>query len=429
MITKQYKGKALPRGIFYDNKKEKFGYRIKTKDTMGNPVDRTKCEFSTQTEAVKARGMYLYEIHNIKPEPEPEPVNVYDKTFSEVFETYLAAKAREKRPSTIVKQKSLWKNHLEPKFANRKLIDVTKGEMEQYLSDLYYIGDAYNKYEVSYAYGYVESFIKMFYLFYGYAYDNDWIPKDLYERIFQNKSTKLKMPDKTNEDKEEEGKPKIYVKEELDKIEKILKQTTAYLSYLMGIHLGLRISECMGIMWGDISWENQTISINKQMLYQDFNFCLVPPKTDNGKRTLYIPNVLFEYLKKYKEQQEKYKRERGKGYRNTEKVLVRLKNKEEELIGGEFIQRKPNGELITINSVKYWAKKIKEEVEINYKHHILRHTCASHIASQNVPKHSLMKFMGHGSIAVSEKYYVADNEIAEQKMRNALNTKVGEVNN
>lgn len=420
MITKEYKGKVLKPGIYYDDEKNKFGYRVKMKDSNGKKVDVLKVEFRTQTEAEQERKIFVYQIKHLP--KEEEKIKVYDKTFEEVFEHYLETRAKEKRHSTVIKQKSLWNNHIKPEFGSKKLIDVSKGDMYDYLLNLYHKGDTYNKFGNGYAYAYVEGFIKIFYLIYGYAYDHDWLPSELYTKNFLNKTTKLGMPAMTHEDEEADGKIIVYTKEEIEKIKEIIKDSSIYLAFLFGYHLGLRISECMGLMWSDFDKKAHTLNISKQMQYQDYSFCLVPPKTKAGKRTLYIPEDLYNFLLEYKKQQDKDKEERGSGYKATERVLVRLKATEEELIGGDFIQRKPDGELVTINSVKYWSQKIKKETGINFKFHILRHTCASMLASMNVPKKSLMEFMGHATTAVTEQYYITTNKLAEEKMREALNS-------
>jgi integrase len=419
--TREYKGKELPEGIFYDDKKKKFGYRIKIKDATGEKRDRTKCEFSLQTEAVSARRIALHELKDIKPEPEQVQEPIYDKTFEDVYNKYLEDIAQKRRLSTNKKHDSLWKNHIKPYFGDKKLVEVSAGDMRKYLQQLYDKGDEYNNYKCSYSYGYVVGFIKFFFLIYGLAYDYNWITGDLYNKNFVNRQTKLHMPEMTYEDKEDDKNVVIFSKEELRKLDEILKDSNIYICYMIGLHLGLRISECMGLMWSDVNWDKQTIKITKQLQYQDFCFCLVPPKTDAGNRTLYIPDKLFTYLKQYKEEQDKTKKLKGKGYKATERVLNRLYSEEKEIIGGAFIQRKENGELITINSIKYWTTKIKKE-NIDFKFHTLRHTCASHLASMNVPKSALMKYMGHKSMAITEQYYLADNELAEEKMRAALNS-------
>ena len=70
--------------------------------------------------------------------------------------------------------------------------DISVAEINDYLAKLYYID--------GYAYSYTESFLKMFYLFFGRAYSRNYIDVDTYNKICVNKDTKIKMPKLKSED-------------------------------------------------------------------------------------------------------------------------------------------------------------------------------------------------------------------------------------
>ena len=95
---------------------------------------------------------------------------------------------------------------------------------------------------------------------------------------------------------------------------------------------------------------------------------------------------------------------RGIGHRNTERVYDTITK--EVIQGGDFINRKRNGELLTNNSMKYYSKKIKNELQINFKFHYLRHTYATLCAYNNVNLQILMNQMGHKKIDTTRKYYL-----------------------
>ena len=107
---------------------------------------------------------------------------------------------------------------------------------------------------------------------------------------------------------------------------------------------------------------------------------------------------------------------------NTEIVYDRMGIGEEtKIIGGDFIQRKENGELITINSVKYWTNKVKSETGIDFHFHALRHTNASALAARGIPIITLADHLGHANINVCRDYYVTTDEEARNRLINALN--------
>ena len=88
--------------------------------------------------------------------------------------------------NTILKQDSLWKNHLCSRWGKRFVDDISVAEINDYLSELYY--------ENEYAYRYVESFLKMFYLIFGQAYSRNYLDVDTYNKLCVNKDTKIHMP-------------------------------------------------------------------------------------------------------------------------------------------------------------------------------------------------------------------------------------------
>lgn len=270
----------------------------------------------------------------------------------------------------------------------------------------------------TYAYAYVEGFLKLFWLIYGYAYDHHWLDGERYTADFLNKSTKLRMPKKNEID--EDLDISIYTQEEIGRIAEVLKDTNIYISFLIGYYCGLRVSECMGLMWKDFNEQDHTLKVGKQMLYntEEHMFYLATTKTVAGKRTVYVPDILYNYLIEYKEQQRIDRQCRG--YKATEVVLDGFTGK--EIQGGDFIQRKKDGGLITINSIKYWTRRVKELTDIRFHYHALRHTNASMLAANNVPKKTLAEHLGHANTNIAEQYYIGTNEVAMGKLQAALNS-------
>lgn len=162
-------------------------------------------------------------------------------------------------------------------------------------------------------------------------------------------------------------------------------------------------------------WKSQSQSNRHK---DDKVFYLGPLKTKNSKRDLYVPKKLYDFLLEYKEKQDEDSKVLG--YRNTEIVYDRNgKNKNDPIQGGDFIQRKENGELITINSVKYWTDKVKKEKGVDFHFHALRHTAASMLAARNIPINTLVDFLGHANANTAQKYYITSTELAKQRLKKA----------
>ena len=131
---------------------------------------------------------------------------------------------------------------------------------------------------------------------------------------------------------------------------------------------------------------------------------LTKVKTMTAIRTVMMPSFLQDYLDSYYQTQRQERIRAGQHYKNTERVYDDVSK--EWIEGGDFINRRTNGELLTVNSMKYWSRKIKSEVGIDFKFHNLRHTYATNCAYNNVNMMLLMQMMGHKKLETTKEYYM-----------------------
>lgn len=348
--------------IVVDGKKRT---KRKVKDEHGRP-------FKTEKQAIRARSQAIAkEQMNIAPKAKSK-----QKTIEEVFNEYCETGRSGKAYSTIKKQDSLWKNHIKERFGKRYIDEISVAEIVDYLSMLYY--------EENRAYGYVEGFLRFFYLLFGQAYSRDYLDVDIYNKLCVNKETKIKMPKmKVDEDTE----TVIFSKEELKRLDEYFKGINAETAYMIGRYCGLRVNECYGLKWSDVDFEEGTIRVERQMQYQDGMIKLVSLKTRNAKRTIYMAKPLQEYLEKLYFQKEKWEKEFA-GQKQQNQIFIEDTNgKMVSFL--ELVNTLENGKRQTINSMKYHAKKIKCRLGIHFKYHYLRHTYGTALADRNTPPHIL----------------------------------------
>lgn len=109
-------------------------------------------------------------------------------------------------------------------------------------------------------------------------------------------------------------KPKIRILSE-EQIKRLLaeaKKTNWYLEILLGLFVGLRKGEILGLKTTDFNEENKTVRVERQIVRdgelvegssQLINYKLVEktPKTDNSIRCLKVPDLIIEELNKRKQ--------------------------------------------------------------------------------------------------------------------------------
>ena len=372
-----------------------WGFRISI-NINGKKTDikRTKDEFGqplkTANSAIKARELAIrLEYSNLYKRSEKPCM-----TVKEVYKEYCQTGRTGKAYATIRKQDSLWRNHIESKFGKRYIDDISVSEVNDYLAYLYY--------DEGRAYKYVEGFLKMFYLIFGQAYSRNYLDIEIYNTLCVNKNTRITMPKmKIDEDTD----IVVFSQDELQRLDGYFKGTNAETAYMLGRYCGLRINECYGLKWADIDFENSSIRVERQMQYQEGLIKLVPLKTRNAKRTIFMCDKLKEYLLKAYEQ-----------YQQAEKTLTAQRLQNQTMIVNTngnlasctiLVNTLPNGKIQTVNSMKYHAKEIKRTLGISFKFHWLRHTYGTRLAELNTPTHILCNQMGHGSGKVTEQYYLA----------------------
>ena len=315
-------------------------------------------------------------------------------TFAEVYQEYCEMGRSGKAYATIKKQDSLWKNHLAEKFGNKFIDEISVAEVNDYLSQLYYTEGR--------AYKYVESFLKMFYLIFGQAYSRNYLDVDTYNKLCVMKEVRISMPKMKND---EDTDIVAYEREQVKALEEYFTGTNAETAYLLGCYCGLRINECYGLKWENVDLVHGTITIDRQMQYQEGLIKLVPLKTRNARRTVYMSEKLKSYFVELARQRVA-DAEQLKGQREQNQTFIEDLDGE-KVSSLELVNSLSNGKIQTVNSMKYHSRTIKTELGIEFKFHHLRHTYGTRLAELNTPTHILCNQMGHASGKVTERYYLA----------------------
>ena len=371
--------------------------RRASKDEAGNP-------FKTKREAAQAKAIAELRFEASLNEKPKRRI-----TVAEVYAEYCEQGRSGKAYTTIKKQDSLWRNHISEKFGFRYVDEISVAEVNDYLAHLYYSEGR--------AYKYVEGFLKMFYLIFGQAYSRNYLDVDTYNKLCVMKDVRISMPKLKNN---ENTDIVAYEEEQVKILDEYFKGTNAETAYLLGCYCGLRINECYGLKWDNVDIDRGILTIDRQMQYQDGLIKLVPLKTRNARRTVYMSDRLKEYFMELQRRRTIDAKEL-QAQRKQNMTII------EDLDGGkvssvELVNSLPNGKIQTVNSMKYHSRTIKSELGIDFKFHHLRHTYGTRLAILNTPTHILCNQMGHASGKVTEQYYLAVSKMGIDVLLKNLNT-------
>lgn len=372
--------------------------RKRNLDEQGNP-------YKTKTSAVKARRTMIEQERNFQV-VKSKTVRV---TVQQVYNEYCEFGRAGKAYATIVKQDSLWNNHIKSKFGKRYVDDISVAEINDYLAELYYTENR--------AYSYTESFLKIFYLIFGQAYSRNYLNAEQYDKLCKNKDTKIHMPKmKIDEDTD----IITFSDEQMIILSEYFKDTNAEIAFMLGKYCGLRINECYGLKWCNVDFGNDIIKIDRQMQYQKGVIKLVSLKTRNARRDIVMATPLKEYLLSLKRHRDKIMVELTEQREQNQTMLSDMGK--ETISSLELVNSLDEGKIQTVNSMKYHTQKIKAQHGIIFKYHYLRHTYGTRLALMNTPMHILCNQMGHASSNVTQKYYLGNSKQGVDILRANLNS-------
>lgn len=354
-----------------------WSYRIDMGKIDGKRKQIERSGYKTEKEANTALSEALNDYNKTGAFIENKKV-----TFQEVYKEFMESEAPNTRKfATIVRYKSLYSNHFE-EFAPRYIFQITEKSIQEFIN---------SKCE-THSDEYVRSLYNFCLVIFNYAVTKKYLRSSPMTNVHPPQSYRAY------------GDIKTYTKEELTKMEERFKSTNLLTAFLLGINLGIRVGECFALRFSDIDWDKETIKIDKQLQYQEKIWSLVYPKTANSVRTIKLNKSLVEHLKNLQTQYENDKKVYGAGYKiNT--AMERRGKASKLIVVDDFINIKPNGQMLTTDSQKVLARISKDELRIDFKYHNLRHTHSTMLAEKGVNPKYVQERLGHGKLEITLRYY------------------------
>jgi integrase len=170
--------------------------------------------------------------------------------------------------------------------------------------------------------------------------------------------------------------------------------------YLVTAALGLRIGEGLGIRWQDVDLDTGTLRIRQVVQRVDGQLIFKEPKTEKSRRTLTLPAVVVDALRRHRDRQAF----EAAGPCWTDRGLVFT-----NVIGGPL---EPS------NVLKRFKATLREARLPEQRFHDLRHYAATFMVAKGVPMRVVMDILGHSQMATTTDLYAhvmpaAHREVAD----------------
>ena len=219
--------------------------------------------------------------------------------------------------------------------------------------------------------------------------------------------------DKVERPKKQRYIADCYRQEELERLLEASKDHPYSLLIQMTAFYGLRRSEALGARWSRVDWENKTILLDTKIIeYKENGKVIVKTveemKNKSSRRTLPLPDPVYEMLCEEREKQDLYRRMFKGSYNRKYDDYICV-----DQLGG----------LIRPNRVtQRFADLIKQYGLRKIRFHDLRHTFASILINQDVPLLNVSTFLGHSDLSTTANIYAHLDKSKKQESADVISS-------
>ena len=204
-----------------------------------------------------------------------------------------------------------------------------------------------------------------------------------------------------------------YSEEELIAMLGLIRGDIIYPAVMLAGGLGLRRSEALGARWSRVDWEKKTILLDTKIIeYKENGKVIVEPveemKNKSSRRTLPLPDPVYEMLCEEREKQDLYQRMFKGSYNRKYDDYICV-----DQLGG----------LIRPNRVtQRFADLIRQYGLRKIRFHDLRHTFASILINQDVPLLNVSTFLGHSDLSTTANIYAHLDKSKKQESADVISS-------
>jgi integrase len=159
--------------------------------------------------------------------------------------------------------------------------------------------------------------------------------------------------------------------------------------FAVAVGSGLRLGELLGLRWTDVDLDGRTLVVRRSLSRAHAGgYELAEPKTARSRRTVMLPAVAVDGLRRQKARQAVAQLAAGSAWQ-----------------GGGLVFADPVGRPLAPSEVSRAFHVVAERLGLSVRLHDLRHTAASLMLAGGVPLKVVSEALGHSSIAITADVY------------------------
>jgi integrase len=189
--------------------------------------------------------------------------------------------------------------------------------------------------------------------------------------------------------------------EDAKKLLKASRDLRLYALYVVTLLLGLRRSEALAVMWSDIDFDNETLTVRRTLHRTEAGLAFLAPKTRRSRRTVPLPAMVVRALREHRAKQAKERARARRPWPDTDLVFTTS--------AGTPIEPR--------NFTRMFGKLAENAGVPVTRLHELRHSCVSLLLDLGVPPRVVMEIVGHSTLEMTMLVY---GHVALDSQRAAL---------
>jgi integrase len=179
---------------------------------------------------------------------------------------------------------------------------------------------------------------------------------------------------------------------------------------VLSVSTGLRMGEALGLQWANVDLNRRQLRIDKALhRLTGQGQVLAETKTRRSRRTLILPVMTAESLRKHRDRQNEQRRATGRDWHN-----------------GDFVFTTSSGRPFDPRNVQRMFRRILRKARLpRMRFHDLRHSCASLLLAQHTDPRVIMETLGHSRISVTMDMYAHVMPVLKHEAADAMDRSIG----
>lgn len=197
----------------------------------------------------------------------------------------------------------------------------------------------------------------------------------------------------------------------------------------VALAVGLRQGEALGLTWDAIDLDTGSLAVRQSLQRIDGEYQYLPPKTTKSRRTIPLPAVVIQALRRHRTHQLEERLRLGKKW--DDHGLVFTGETGQPLYGPNVTRRFQRIlSLICDECGRNEAGHADLQDHAfrslpRMRFHDLRHSCASLLLAQGVPLSTIQEVLGHSSFAFTRDVYAHLSEELKRDAASAMDVALG----